>query len=118
MVYYHIPEDCDSQEQPNGFGIGKVLDDIRVADIRRLFPVEGTYHFRFKQVSGKNTIWMDLNDEDAKVIPFQGRVVMKVTRLSWEKEIRNDSSQHSNAGKRNNAEEIDSKPASMNLLNF
>ncbi|OMJ87954.1 hypothetical protein SteCoe_10188 [Stentor coeruleus] len=84
MVYYHIPEDFDDPEQPNAFGIGKPIEDIKLSDIKRLFPVEGTYIFRFKHISGKSTLWMDLKDDDSKAIAFQNRIVMKVSRINWD----------------------------------
>lgn len=84
MVYYHIPEDFDDAEQPNAFGIGKAVDEIKLSDIKRLFPIVGQYHFRFKHVSQKTTLWMDLNDDEAKAISFQGKIVIKATRISWE----------------------------------
>lgn len=84
MVYYHIPEDFDDAEQPNAFGIGKAVEDIKLSDIKRLFPIVGQYHFRFKHVSQKTTLWMDLNDDEAKAIPYQGKIVVKATRISWD----------------------------------
>lgn len=87
MVYYTIPEDFDDCEQPNAFGIGKSIETIKLSDIKRLFPIEGTYHFRFKYVSNKTTIWMDLKDDDSIVIPFQTNIVMKVTRISWDSTV-------------------------------
>ena len=84
MVYYTIPEDFDEFEQPNAFGIGKPIAEIKLSDIKRLFPIEGTYHFRFKYVSNKNTLWMDLKDDQSIAIAYQNNIVMKVTRVSWE----------------------------------
>jgi hypothetical protein len=84
MVYYHIPEDFDDPEQPNAFGIGKTVDEIKLSDVKRLFPIVGTYHFRFKHVSNKTTLWMDLNDDDSKAISYQGKIVIKATRISWD----------------------------------
>ena len=56
MIYYHIPEDFDDPEQPNAFGIGKAIDEILLSDIKRLFPIQGTYHFRFKYMSNKTVL--------------------------------------------------------------
>jgi DIX domain len=83
MVYYHIPEDFDDPEQPNAFGIGKNLEDVKLSDIKRLFPIEGTYMFRFKNVINKTTVWIDLNDDNSNAIPYQNKIIIKATRLSW-----------------------------------
>lgn len=84
LVYYHIPEDFDDPESPNAFGIAKATDEIRLRDVKENFPLEGTYHFRFKYVYNKVPVWMDLNNEQAKVPQFQNKIVAKATRISWE----------------------------------
>ena len=114
MVYYHIPEDFDDPEQPNAFGIGKAIDDIKLSDIKRLFPIIGQYHFRFKHVSQKSTLWMDLNDDEAKAISYQGKVVVKATRISW------DGPVHVSAPVTHKQQPapVQPKPASFNLFEF
>ncbi|CAG9322269.1 unnamed protein product [Blepharisma stoltei] len=84
MVYYHIPEDYDDPEQPNAFGIPKSIEEITLTDIKKAFPVEGSYHFRFKTSHNKAIIWMDLSHEDCKVPLYMNRIITKVTRISWE----------------------------------
>jgi hypothetical protein len=84
LVYYHIPEDFDDPESPNAFGIAKAMDEIRLRDVKENFPLEGTYHFRFKYVYNKVPVWMDLNNEQAKVPQFQNKIVAKATRISWD----------------------------------
>ena len=34
MIYYTIPEDFDDFEQPNAFGIGKPIAEIKLSDIK------------------------------------------------------------------------------------
>lgn len=48
IVYYSIPEDFDKLEEPNAFGVNKDPEDLTLSDIKRLFPIEGTYQFSFK----------------------------------------------------------------------
>jgi len=83
LIYYIVPEDYDEQEQPNAFGISKSIDEIKLKDVRDHFPLEGTYHFRFKYQYHKAVVWMDLNNDDCKVPTFQDRVICKVTRINW-----------------------------------
>ena len=111
MIYYTIPEDFDDFEQPNAFGIGKPIAEIKLSDIKRLFPIEGTYHFRFKYVSNKNTLWMDLKDDQSIAIAYQNNIVMKVTRSSWE-------SSSVSAQKVPSTSQNGVKPPVLNLFDF
>lgn len=83
LVYYHIPEDFDDQESPNAFGIPKATDEIRLSDVKENFPLQGTYHFRFKYLYNKLPVWMDLNNDQAKVPQFQNKIISKATRICW-----------------------------------
>mmetsp|Transcript_9341 Transcript_9341/g.17932 ORF Transcript_9341/g.17932 Transcript_9341/m.17932 type:complete len:160 (-) Transcript_9341:3829-4308(-) len=84
LIYYSIPEDFDDLEQPNAFGISKSVADITLRDIKLSFPLEGTYHFRFKYLHNKIPVWMDLNNDEAHIPLFSGKVIAKVTRISWD----------------------------------
>ena len=84
MIYYYVPEDLDSSEELNAFGVNKQLEEVKLADIRKNFPLAGKYHFRFKHVINKNNVWMDLNSDDCTALQFQGKIILKVTRISWE----------------------------------
>jgi hypothetical protein len=84
LVFYTILEDFDDPEQPNAFGVNKAVGEITLKDIKQAFPLEGTYHFRFKYLHNKIPVWMDLNNEDAHLPLFAGKVIAKVTRISWE----------------------------------
>ena len=48
-----------------------------------MFPLEGEYIFRFKIKIGNSVVWMDVK-EDAKIPLFNGKIIMKATRVSWE----------------------------------
>jgi len=84
LVYYHVPEDKDDPEFPNAFGLNTAIDDVRLLEIRKLFPLEGDYIFRFKTKLGNSNVWMDIK-EDSKIPQFGGKIVMKASRMSWER---------------------------------
>ncbi|CAE6925523.1 unnamed protein product [Symbiodinium natans] len=72
---------------PNAFPVLKPDGHILLQDVRSKFPLPGTYHFRFKMRWGPDPVhvaWMDVTNEAAQVPMFDGRVVAKVTRVSWE----------------------------------
>jgi hypothetical protein len=83
LVYYYVPEDKDDPELPNAFGVNLSIEEVKISDIRRLFPLEGDYIFRFKSKIGSSNVWLDVK-EDAKIPLFNGRIVTKATRTSWE----------------------------------
>uniref|UniRef100_A0A7S4Q5L5 DIX domain-containing protein n=1 Tax=Alexandrium monilatum TaxID=311494 RepID=A0A7S4Q5L5_9DINO len=85
LIYYHIPEDKDEADVPNAFPVLKAGGEIRLQDIRAKFPLPGKYHFRFKMRLGDTAaaLWMDVTNEDSQVPLFDGKIVAKVTRLSW-----------------------------------
>jgi DIX domain len=83
MIYYHIPEDNDVSDEPNAFGISKPIDQIKLGDIRKHFPLTGKYHFRFKHLINKTNVWMDLNGDDCLALLYQNKIILKVTRISW-----------------------------------
>lgn len=83
MIYYYVPEDLDDQDILNGFAVPK-SSDVTLGDIRASFPLEGQYHFRFKHLYQKNPVWMDINNDSCKVPIFNGKIIAKATRISWE----------------------------------
>ena len=83
LVYYHIPEDGDTLAVPNAFAVPKTQDAVTLSDIRGGFPIEGDYHFRFRnQVSG-NAVWLDVSNEASTLPTYEGKIIMKVTRITW-----------------------------------
>ncbi|KRW99746.1 hypothetical protein PPERSA_07823 [Pseudocohnilembus persalinus] len=96
LVHYFIPEDLDDQEQLNAFTIKKSIDEITLLDISKNFPIRGEYIFRFKftldkgnnltnLIEKKQFIWLDLTDAKQVVPQYGNKIVMKATRVSWEK---------------------------------
>ncbi len=103
LVLYHIPSDKDDSETPNAFRIPKPVESVTLADIRNHFPLPGSYHFRVKQ----GGCWVDLgsqqthsnsvgsNHQEAAIPSYQGRIVLKVLRVSWSQQAKShSSSQH------------------------
>eukprot|EP00440_Ansanella_granifera_P046856 gb/GFBE01050737.1/.p1 GENE.gb/GFBE01050737.1/~~gb/GFBE01050737.1/.p1 ORF type:complete len:165 (+),score=26.31 gb/GFBE01050737.1/:1-495(+) len=87
LVFYHIPGDGDEAETPNAFPVLKPDGRVFLQDVRSKFPLPGSYHFRFKMRWGgeaSQVAWMDVTNEASQVPLFDGKVVAKVTRVSWE----------------------------------
>eukprot|EP00933_Yihiella_yeosuensis_P044532 TRINITY_DN39774_c7_g1_i1.p1 TRINITY_DN39774_c7_g1~~TRINITY_DN39774_c7_g1_i1.p1 ORF type:complete len:169 (+),score=36.79 TRINITY_DN39774_c7_g1_i1:64-570(+) len=87
LIFYHVPGDGDEEGMPNAFPILKSDGRIFLQDIRGKFPLPGTYHFRFKMKWGSEVsqvAWMDVTNEASQVPMIDGKVICKVTRVSWE----------------------------------
>ena len=56
MIYYFVPEDYDSTDEFNAFGIEKNIEEIKLKDIRKAFPLIGEFHVRFKNLINKNIV--------------------------------------------------------------
>jgi len=87
LVLYHIPGDGDDADTPNAYPILKPSGAPTVREVRAKFPLPGTYHFRFKMKWGESSssaVWMDVTNEDAQVPLWDGKIIAKVTRISWE----------------------------------
>jgi len=83
LIFYYVPEDGDDQDILNGFAVPK-SSDITLGDVRASFPLEGQYHFRFKHMYQKVAVWMDINNDSCKVPVFNGKIIAKATRISWD----------------------------------
>mmetsp|Transcript_67352 Transcript_67352/g.125793 ORF Transcript_67352/g.125793 Transcript_67352/m.125793 type:complete len:162 (-) Transcript_67352:41-526(-) len=85
LIHYHIPGDGDEADIPNVFPVMKAGGPVVLQDIRSKFPLPGTYHFRFKMKFGDvAAMWMDVTNEESQVPLFDGKIVAKVVRLSWD----------------------------------
>ncbi|KRX01463.1 hypothetical protein PPERSA_01366 [Pseudocohnilembus persalinus] len=81
MVYYHVPADGDDQHTPNAFGVSKDIEQIRVNDLRKNFPLEGEYIFRFKFKNDGKVLWLDI-PEQAKSIPrYNDCIYIKAVKI-------------------------------------
>lgn len=83
LVYYHIPEDGDSLSELNAFAIPKPQDAVTLSDIRGLFPIEGDYHFRFRNHVEGNSVWLDVSNEASTLPTYEGKIIAKITRITW-----------------------------------
>ena len=83
LIYYHIPEDGDTLTDINAFAIPKHQDEVTLSDIRGLFPIEGDYHFRFRNRVAGNAVWLDVGNEASTLPTYEGKIIVKVTRITW-----------------------------------
>ncbi|CAE8602944.1 unnamed protein product, partial [Polarella glacialis] len=87
LIFYYIPADGDEAEAPNAFPILKADGRVLLQDVRSKFPLPGTYHFRFRMRYGiepSQVTWMDVTDPTSQVPSCDGKVLAKVSRVSWD----------------------------------
>ena len=84
FVYYFIPEDNEKEDKMNIFIIYKDYKDIRLKDIKDNFPLQGEYYFRFKFEFNEKNVWIDFNNPVGALPRYDGKIIMKVTRLDLE----------------------------------
>jgi len=90
LVYYHVPSDQDDGSIPNAFAMPLQAGcrDLKLKELRKSFPLPGTYHFRFKmRVEGPGdgrVVWMDITNGESNLPRFDDHIVSKVLRLSWQ----------------------------------
>lgn len=94
-IKYFIPEDGDSEVQPNVFLAPKPRQQgypPTLAELKSAFPLPGRYHFRFKSplVPGADReksampVWMDCTDDRQYVPTWRNTIVAKVSRVGIE----------------------------------
>ena len=103
LIYYYIPEDNESIDELNTFGIQKSRDQITLKDIKNNFPIKGDYIFRFQTKYNKKNIFIDVLNEDDNVPLIDKKVIAKVSRLNWVKneEEKKDTKRQSTNSKTN-----------------
>ena len=84
LIYYYIPEDREDQEKLNAFVIYKDIETIKISDVRENFPLPGQYYFRFKFKFDNKNVWIDFNNEEAKLPRYENKIIIKATRISWD----------------------------------
>jgi hypothetical protein len=89
IIRYFVPEDRDAEDKPNAFLIYKDQDKVRLSDIKEGFPLPGQYVFRFKTEYQKAKVWIDFDKEDEQIPLLDGKILMKVNRISWDKQVKN-----------------------------
>eukprot|EP00915_Cephaloidophora_sp_WS-2016_P000868 GHVH01001146.1.p1 GENE.GHVH01001146.1~~GHVH01001146.1.p1 ORF type:complete len:109 (+),score=17.25 GHVH01001146.1:534-860(+) len=84
-ISYFVPEDGDTQEQPNMFVVKWELH--RLSDLEEAFTMPGKYHFR--QFDAEKLMWIDIVDRvdwNLSSMKNGDDIVfgpLKVTRLAW-----------------------------------
>jgi len=86
FVKYFCPEDGDEQAHPNVFKVQGCasVSALTLGLLKKSFPVEGTYHFRFlTSIPGAKTkVWLDVLDDAASLPQSEGsEVFAKVSRI-------------------------------------
>jgi len=99
---YFVPEDGDDEHHPNVFlapkgrNAGSIPTLLQIKDV---FPLPGSYHFRFKSplVPGGDrekaniAVWMDCTRDNQMVPTWRGTIVAKVTRVGMEDDDDDDT---------------------------
>ena len=92
-IRYFLPEDGDHEDAPNVFMAPKPSRPgypPLLGQIKDSFPLQGSYHFRFKTALVPGTdrdknavpVWMDCVGDSQCVPVWQGSIIAKVTRIS------------------------------------
>eukprot|EP01029_Cantina_marsupialis_P029036 TRINITY_DN778460_c0_g1_i1.p1 TRINITY_DN778460_c0_g1~~TRINITY_DN778460_c0_g1_i1.p1 ORF type:complete len:181 (+),score=38.73 TRINITY_DN778460_c0_g1_i1:74-616(+) len=84
IVRYHVPEDKDDEKHPNVFLLKTNGRPVRLSDLFEAFPLPGQYHFRAKKAYRGTHIWLDVVGAHSEVPLFEGDLILKVTRISFE----------------------------------
>ena len=63
--------------------IPKPANQITITDIKTNFPLQGEYVFRCKTRHNKLPIFVDVLNEGEAVPQFEGKIVLKANRTSW-----------------------------------
>ena len=57
------------------------MDSITLNDIKSGFPLDGEFFFRFKYRYNNASVWLDLSNHKCPVPKFDGKIIIKVTRM-------------------------------------
>ncbi|OQR93955.1 hypothetical protein ACHHYP_02009 [Achlya hypogyna] len=79
MLNYYVPEDGDSPDHLNVFPL-PTKTGLKLAHIKKEFPLPGKFHFRFKQAFEGTYVWLDIGDNDP-VPEYNGVIISKVARV-------------------------------------
>ncbi len=76
-IRYFVPEDGDDASHPNVFQVDKANT---LEDIKKSFPLVGSFHFRFLKEVDKMSVWLDVTDNNSPLPTYQGGLFIKATR--------------------------------------
>ena len=71
LIFYHVPEDKDKDNEPNVFTIPLSQNKLKIAHIHQHFPLKGNYVFRFKIAYDAFVVWLDAVSMDMPVPTFK-----------------------------------------------
>lgn len=124
-VRYFVPEDGDDSNHPNVYQTDRVHS---LEDLKKSFPLNGQFHFRFLKELDKMMVWMDATDNDIPLPVFQGGLFVKANRIRSESAGQDTSYQHkanipvvepiSSSSARTQAVPPTTRQPSEKLLNF
>ena len=80
LIKYIVPEDGDEQTHPNVFSVVSVQAPS-LGQVRKAFPLPGTYHFRMLRTVNNMTVWMDAVDDSMALSAFEGTIFLKASRV-------------------------------------
>ena len=84
QVYYFVPEDGDEEKHPNVYTLPP-NSEVDLGVIQQTFPLAAApgevFVFRFKFRWKKGYVWLDLSSQNDPLPLFDGRIVMKVSRI-------------------------------------
>jgi hypothetical protein len=52
-----------------------------LGQVRKAFPLPGTYHFRFLRTVNNMTVWMDAVDDNMALNAYEGTIFLKASRI-------------------------------------
>lgn len=83
LVYYTLQS--DSSKEFNGFRVSASNQELTVGDIKKQFPVKGSFYLRFKTVLQDENppiaVWLDGLDDQAPVPTFKDQIQIKILPL-------------------------------------
>jgi DIX domain len=82
LVQYFIQNDS---REPFAFTVKPQAQELTIGDIKKSFPVPGSYYFRFKTVLQDEvpaaTVWLDDLDDQAPVPTYKDQVIFKALQI-------------------------------------
>ncbi|GAB9470850.1 hypothetical protein Gpo141_00008083 [Globisporangium polare] len=87
MLNYFIPEDGDSSDHLNVVPLPRV-EQLKLQHVKKIFPLPGQFHFRFKTPFEGTYVWLDLVNDSDTVPDFNGLVISKIARVQRESTTR------------------------------
>ena len=96
------------------------IENVNLTTIEQQFPIRGEYLFRAKTKLGKQIVYMDILDKLGSIPLFEGKIILKVSRISFEVKSSNFESEVKKEKEENNQSKISEEPQHENadLLNI